>query len=262
LRSEERHGQTDGALGRRRWLIFGILAVVIGAAIGLYLTLRPPPKPVAPAEAADVQSAVTQEGDSLQVIVRWELAPGAGQAESLRIEVRIDSASATAARVRGHAGGRRQDTVYVPAPRPGETAEGLSCVAAQYHSMISRERCTPWRFVRPLAQAPGARPAPQPKVTAAGQPTRIVVQPSGLQVDPDVDGRCAAWQTRHPTASAWIDVNRTAVPACTGPNNRPTIAQFCAFAELADGRRVKTANSANNPYCDELFRAWARERAS
>jgi hypothetical protein len=60
----------------------------------------------------------------------------------------------------------------------------------------------------------------------------------------------------------WIDVNRTAVPDCTGPNGKPTVAQFCAFAVLADGRRVKTANSAKIRYCEELFQEWIRQRVT
>jgi hypothetical protein len=223
------------------------------------------------AEAGQVQSAVEQEGDSLRVIVRWQLAtpPLGGAAESLRVEVQIDSMDAAAARVSILPERRRSDTLYVPAPAPGASAEGLSCVAAQHHARISRESCTPWRYVRPLAEAPkaarpgkpGLRPGSR-AAQAADEPARIVVQPGGLQVDPDIGGRCAAWQRQNPTASVWIDVNRIAVPACTGPNNRPTVAQFCAFAELADGRRVKTANAANVPYCNELFRRWERERIS
>ncbi|HEX7335797.1 MAG TPA: hypothetical protein VF252_01210, partial [Gemmatimonadales bacterium] len=79
---------------------------------------------------------------------------------------------------------------------------------------------------------------------------------------PDVTGACARWQQAHPTESVWLEVNRTAVPDCTGPNRKPTVAQFCAFAVLPDGRRAKTANSANNPYCEELFEEWIRERFS
>ena len=93
-------------------------------------------------------------------------------------------------------------------------------------------------------------------------PNTIVIQPQGIQVDPDVGGKCAEWQQKHPDASVWITVNRRAVPECTGPNQKPTVAQFCAFAVLPDGRRVKTANSANNRYCDELFEEWTRERYS
>jgi hypothetical protein len=31
---------------------------------------------------------------------------------------------------------------------------------------------------------------------------------------------------------------------------------------LKDGRRIKTANSARNPYCEAVFEEWARERVS
>ena len=47
-----------------------------------------------------------------------------------------------------------------------------------------------------------------------------------------------------------------------GPNGKPTVAKFCAFAVLSDGRRVKTANSSNDIYCERLFRAWVRERVA
>jgi hypothetical protein len=109
--------------------------------------------------------------------------------------------------------------------------------------------------------------AKRPKRTAragAGEAvvSRIDVQPSGQQVDPDVGGKCAAWQHRYPNRHVWIEVNRQAVPECMGPNGKPTVAQFCAFAVLADGRRVKTGNSANVPYCEQLFQAWVRERVT
>jgi hypothetical protein len=90
----------------------------------------------------------------------------------------------------------------------------------------------------------------------------IVIQPEGQQVDPDVGGKCAAWQRRHPGFNVWIDVNREAVPDCTGPNGKPTVAKFCAFAVLTDGRRVKTATSSNDAYCERLFQAWVRERVA
>ncbi len=89
-----------------------------------------------------------------------------------------------------------------------------------------------------------------------------MIRPSGHQVDPDLGGRCAAWQQGNPERSVWIRVNETAVPECMGPNGKPTVAQFCAFAVLEDGSRVKTENSTNNPYCEELFRVWVRERLS
>lgn len=230
--------------------------VVLGS--GGYWLLRPKKAPPALAEAGYVKSAVTQEGDSLQVIVQWELSfpLEAERAESLRVEVHIDSMGATATRVRVQPGARREDTVYVPAPEPGTNAEGLSCVAARHRQKISRETCTAWRYVRPMANKP------KQDGVSPNEPVRIVIQPSGMQVDPDIGGRCATWQRRHPGQSVWIEMNRLAVPECTGPNNRPTVAQFCAFAELGDGRWVKTSNSANIPYCDELFRIRERGRLS
>ena len=98
--------------------------------------------------------------------------------------------------------------------------------------------------------------------TRAPRIVRIVVQPDGQQVDPDVGGRCAAWQRQNPNRRIWIDVNREAIPECTGPNGKPTIAQFCAFAVLEDGRRVKTENSTNDLYCERLFQLWVRERVT
>jgi hypothetical protein len=92
--------------------------------------------------------------------------------------------------------------------------------------------------------------------------SRIVVQPEGIQVDPDLGARCAAWQRQNPGRSVWVKVNREAIRECTGPNGKPTVAQFCAFAILADGRRVKTLSSQKVEYCEELFRRWASERTA
>jgi hypothetical protein len=158
------------------------------------------------------------------------------------------------------------DTLRVPAPSPGQTAAGYSCVAAMTRGRLAPENCTPWQFVRPAAgQSPAdSSPAPGSKPRAGATPkvSRIVVQPEGIQVDPDVGARCAAWQRQNPGRSVWISVNRQAIRECTGPNGKPTVAQFCAFAILADGRRVKTISSQKVDYCDELFRRWTSERAA
>jgi hypothetical protein len=143
------------------------------------------------------------------------------------------------------------DTAYLPTPAAGQTVQGHSCVAARHWEQPLQEVCTPWQYVRPAAA-----------LAAAVPPRQIVVQPRGLQVDPDVGGRCAEWQRTHSPDSVWIEVNRKAVPECTGPNQKPIVAQFCAFAVLPDGRRMKTANSMNNRYCEELFAEWIRERYS
>jgi Mrp family chromosome partitioning ATPase len=106
------------------------------------------------------------------------------------------------------------------------------------------------------------RAAPAPSAAAQPAISRIVIQPAGQQVDPDLGGKCAAWQRDNPGRSVWIEVNRKAVSACMGPNGKPTVVQFCAFALLADGRRVKTRNSTDVPYCQALFETWVRERVT
>jgi hypothetical protein len=141
-------------------------------------------------------------------------------------------------------------------------------VAAVHGPRLSRETCTPWQYVRPMAQAPSGPMVVDTAGKKRGRAAvsvsivRIVVQPAGQQVDPDLGGRCAAWQQRNPSRSVWIEVNQEAVPECMGPNGRPTVAQFCAFALLTDGRRVKTASSTNNAYCDRLYQEWIRERTT
>jgi hypothetical protein len=131
---------------------------------------------------------------------------------------------------------------------------------------LTPERCTPWQFVRPGATAADSAPAgagrTQRTSRATARVSKIVVQPDGVQVDPDVDARCATWQRRNPGRSVWVTVNREAIRECTGPNGKPTVAQFCAFAELADGRRVMTLSSEKVTYCGDLFQAWSEERIS
>jgi hypothetical protein len=201
------------------------------------------------AQAAQVRSAVSEWADSLQVVVSWDLtlAIPAGRAESIRVKVAKEPENDSLVSIQR--ADQLADTLYLPAPTPGQTVRGVSCVSAEHAGETPQESCTPWQYVTPIA-------------TAGVAATHIVIQPRGLQVDPDVGGKCAEWQRKHPHESVWIVVNRAAVQACTGPNLKPTVAQFCAFAVLPDGRRVKTANSTNNSYCDELFEEWTRERIS
>jgi hypothetical protein len=261
-----------------RWPVAVLLLALLGVALaGLWMIRRrmQPPQPRVSATAADVRSEITGVGDSLEVAVSWRLRENAamGMADSVRVEVGL--ANGRESHVGVSPAARRTDTLRLRAPTPGETATGYSCVAAVYGSRLSRETCTPWQYVRPSSAPPPPPAAPDttakrsrrtaPSTAAATAPSaivRIVVEPDGQQVDPDVDGKCAAWQRRFPDRSVWIDVNRQAVPECTGPNGKPTVAQFCAFAVLADGRQVKLENSANNPYCERLFQAWARERVT
>ncbi len=237
----------------RNWFVYAALVLGVGALmVGGVLTDRPRTLPLpALSQATEVRSTIGAAADSLRVIVSWDLtlSKPEGAPESVRVRV-IPELGDTLTLVQ--LGSELADTAYLPAPKPGQTAKGASCVAA-LHSMEQplEEICTPWQYIRPSAMASAGTVARQ-----------VVVQPSGLQVDPDVDGRCADWQRSHPPDSVWIEVNLRAVEACTGPNQKPTVAQFCAFLVMPDGRRLKAANSTNNRYCDELFVEWIRERYS
>jgi hypothetical protein len=254
-----------------RWpMVLLLLALVGVAGAGLWI-IRLRMRPQRPADlsmAVGVRSEIRVAGDSLDVVVFWRLTEpaSAAPADSVRIEVGLGSGAEPQVLLIPNT--QNTDTLRIPGPKPGETASGYSCVAAVHGPRLSRETCTPWQYVRPMAQAPSG-PA---VVDTAGQKrgraavvasiVRIVVQPAGQQVDPDLGGRCAAWQQRNPSRTVWIEVNQEAVPECMGPNGRPTVAQFCAFALLTDGRRVKTASSTNNAYCDRLYQEWVRERTT
>jgi hypothetical protein len=255
-----------------RWPMVLLLLALLGVgAAGLWiirLRMRPQ-RPADLATAVGVRSEIGVAGDSLDVVVFWRLSepPSAAPADSVRIEVGFGNAAEP--RVLLTPNTHNTDTLRIPAPKVGETASGYSCVAAVHGPRLSRETCTPWQFVRPMAQAPSAPVvvdtvprAPGRKRLAPVSVVRIVIQPAGQQVDPDLGGRCAAWQQRNPNRTVWIEVNQEAVPECMGPNGRPTVAQFCAFALLTDGRRVKTASSTNNAYCDRLYQEWIRERTT
>jgi hypothetical protein len=218
-----------------------------------YLSHRPRDHALpALSDATDVRSTITSAGDSLQIVVSWDLtlSSAEGQPDSIRVVV-VPTGQDSLIAI--HPASQFRDTVFIPAPAAGQALSGTSCASALHPSgLVPASICTPWQFVRPMATA-------QTNVAA---PQRIVIQPSGLQVDPDVDGKCAQWQQAHPGKSVWIYTNRSAVRACMGANGKPTVAQFCAFMVLPDGRKVKTENSANNAYCDELFEEWIRERYS
>ncbi|MBA3258011.1 MAG: hypothetical protein H0T68_00920 [Gemmatimonadales bacterium] len=248
-----------------------LLLLALGATIWYFITTTgQTTEPDVVAEATDVRSEVTREGDSLEVTVGWDLTTASAQSvpESIRVEIGLSDSEL--ASVSTQPADRQADTLRIPTPDPGGTASGYSCVSAIHRGRLMKESCTPWQFVLPSAEQAAdsiaAPPAPrrQSQRDTAGSPvqvSRIVVQPSGLQVDPDIDGRCAAWQKQNPGRPVWIEVNQKAVAECTGPNGKPTVAQFCAFAVLADGRRIQTQNS-GNPYCARLFKEWSAERVS
>jgi hypothetical protein len=231
-------------------------------------------QPALVAEATNVRSEISRDGDSLQVAVNWRLTAASAQSvpESVRVEVGLKGGELTVSSTQPSE--QEADTLRLAAPSAGETATGYTCVSALHRGRLREESCTPWQYVLPsVSQTPTAPPprdsAPPPKpaerAAAPGPAPRVirfVVQPAGIQVDPDTGGRCVAWQRKNPTKPVWVDVNKQAVPECTGPNGKPTVAQFCAFAVLEDGRRVKTENSSNIPYCDRLFRQWVSDRVS
>jgi hypothetical protein len=245
----------------RNWVVYAALGVLVALLMfNGALTDRPGSVPLPElSQAADVRSTILTSADSLQIVVAWDLtlSPPEGLPDSVRVRV-IPQGTDTL--ISTQSSRERADTAYIPAPKAGQTASGISCVTAVHtEEQPVEEACTPWQYVRPLAAAPPAAPATR---AAAAGPRQIIVEPSGLQVDPDIGGKCAEWQRTHPQDSVWIEVNSRAVPDCTGPNRKPTVAQCCAFALLPDGRRLKTKNSSNNSYCDELFDEWIRERYS
>ena len=239
----------------RNWAVYFVLTLgLAGLMFDGYLS-HWPQGAVLPtlSQATEVRSAISQVADSLQVVVSWDLtlSDSAGRPDSIRVKVMTDKQQRDSL-VSMQSTTQLADTLHLPAPAVGQTVSGLSCAAADHPPEMTEESCTPWQYVRPAATEQAAGPT---LIT-------LVIQPTGLQVDPDVEGACARWQQTHSVDSVWIEVNRTAVPECTGPNRKPTVAQFCAFAVLPDGRKVKTANSVNNPYCEELFVEWIRERFS
>ena len=261
------------ASGLRRALLLVLVLTVVAGIYMTYIRTQQMQRPLDSAEATGVRSTVSPAGDSLQVAVDWELNVDSLRSvpESIRVEVGLSGGQQASVSTR--ASEQRSDTLRVAAPEPGQTASGYSCVAPIHRGQLRREACTPWQFVLPAADtAPGptgtvrdtARPRAPPRAAAARAPqvTRIVIQPAGLQVDPDPDGRCTRWQRENPARSVWLEVNRKAIPECTGINGKPMVAQFCAFAELSDGSRIMTENSATDQYCDRLFRDWAAQRIS
>lgn len=254
-----------------KFLVVMLLTAIVVVGFWFLLGRMRTIAPTIVAPVRDVHSDVSGVGDSLDVIVTWTFADtvGAPDPDSSRVEVGLEG---TDPRVELLPSRQLADTLRIAAPPTGSTGKGHSCVSGVYRSRLSGESCTPWEFVRPTAETTPPRPSAgdtgQKKVSrpaTSGKPRtvlRLVVRPAGRQVDPDLGGKCASWQRQNPGKSVWIAVNDSAVTDCMGPNGKPTVAQFCAFAVLEDGQRVKTENSINNPYCETLFQAWVRERIS
>jgi hypothetical protein len=238
----------------RNWMIYAALAGITSALMFEGFLNHKPQHASLPvlSEATGVRSVITTRQDSLQIVVSWDLTLSTPEGQPDSIRVRVVAPSLADSFITTQAATVFADTAFLPAPAPGQTLAGSSCVAAQHSSLPPTESCTPWQYVRPPATAQAG----------AGIPQHIVIHPSGLQVDPDVNGRCAKWQQSHSGESVWITVNSIAIAECTGANGRPTVAQFCAFIVLPDGRRIKAATSERNSYCEELFVEWSRERYS
>jgi hypothetical protein len=252
-----------------KFLVVMLLTAIVVVGFWFLLGRMRTIAPTLVAPVKDVHSDVTGVGDSLDVIVTWAFADTAGapDPDSSRVEVGLEG---TDPRVELLPSRQLADTLRIAAPPTGSTGKGHSCVSGVYRSRLTGESCTPWEFVRPTAETAPHEPSADTgkkvsRPAASGRARtilRLVVRPSGRQVDPDVGGKCATWQRENPGKSVWIAVNDSAVTDCMGPNGKPTVAQFCAFAVLEDGERVKTENSINNPYCETLFQAWVRERIS
>src|SRR5918997_1854914 len=223
----------------RSWLMYaGLATLIAGLMLDGFLGHRPQRVLPTLAYATEVRSDISEVADSLRVVVSWDLtlSEPSGKPDSIQIKVAPAQQNELVAT---QPSSQLADTLYLAAPPRGETLSGVSCAGTSHAGQPVQESCTPWQYVRPSA-------APVDSVT------QIVLRPSGLQVDPDVKGRCAEWQRANPERSVWIQVNVTAVPECTDPNRKPTVAQFCAFAVLPGGQRVKTENSSNITYCDGL----------
>jgi hypothetical protein len=243
------HKPPPPVINARNLLIYLVLSLLTAALMVEGFLRDRPQHRLLPAHSypTEVTSGISEQADSLQVVVSWDLtlSEPAGRPDSIRIRVVPERREPGLRSFQ--AGSQLADTVYLPAPLRGQTLSGISCASAEHPGEALMESCTPWQYVRPAAE-----PSP-------GGVSQVVIRPRGLQVDPDIGGRCATWQRTHPDQSVWIEVNRRAVVECTGPNRKPTVAQFCAFLVLPGGRRVKSANSVNDRYCDELFVEWSRE---
>lgn len=242
---------TPPPVNLRNWAVYFALTLGVAGLMSEGFLSDRPARNALPllSQATDVRSTIAETAGSLQVVVGWDLTLSGpeGLPDSVVVRVIPEPQANTLTSTRpAH---QLTDTAYLPPLAAGKTMQGISCVAAQHLEQPPQEVCTPWQYVRPPANTVATVP-----------PSQIVVQPVGLQVDPDVGGRCAEWQRTHSADSVWIEVNMKAVPECTGPNQKPIVAQFCAFAVLPDGKGIKTANSTNNRYCEELFAEWIRER--
>ena len=146
----------------REKILFFVVAAAAAVAGVLWWFLREPPKPEKPIPLAHIEvvrSSISGQGDSLEMVVAWELSRLSllGAADSVRVEVAPDEGDTL---VTTQAADQKADTVHLLAPSLGKTVKGYSCVAAHYRGEPPEQRCTPWQYVRPAAR---------PESTSAGQ---------------------------------------------------------------------------------------------
>jgi hypothetical protein len=137
----------------RNWLIYGgLTTMVVALMLDGSLSHRPRTR-VLPhlSQATEVRSDVTQLGDSLRVVVSWDLtlADSPDWPDSIRVTVVTEEPRESLSIMRS----ARQlaDTVTLAAPPPGDTIAGLCCVAAKHPEEMQEDACIPWQYARPAA---------------------------------------------------------------------------------------------------------------
>src|SRR5690349_3453457 len=83
-------------------------------------------------QATEVRSSVSEAGDSLQVVVSWDLTLAAptGAPDSIRVTVVRQQAPDSLVSVQQ--AGQLADTLYLPLPAAGQTVQAVSCVTAEH----------------------------------------------------------------------------------------------------------------------------------
>ena len=136
----------------RNWLIYaGLTGLVAALMFDGYLNHKPRDRALPKqSEATDVTSTISLAADSLQVVVSWDLTLSTpeGQPDSIRIKVVPAPGNDSIMAMRPAT--VFADTAYVPAPVPGQTLTGSSCVEALHPVEPLTEVCTPCNTFAPV----------------------------------------------------------------------------------------------------------------
>jgi hypothetical protein len=134
----------------RNWLIYaGIITLVAGLMLDGSLHHQPEHLPLPKVSyPVEVRSAVSEIGDSLQVVVSWDLTLSEPSGRPDSVLIRVTPANGGRAVVASQAASLMADTLYLAAPPGGGTLKGLSCVAAEHGGSAVDESCAPWQYVR------------------------------------------------------------------------------------------------------------------